>query len=83
MWTTPHIQNMGIHLKWSLSDTWREAHEKEEQGRMREEGVQPEVTKQSQDGQWRLLPPYLYEGSHDFPCFLIERLSVPMRVESA
>lgn len=53
--------------------------------------MQLEVTQQKAEGGagagswlWQaLLPPYLYEGSHDFPGFLIELLTIPLRVESA
>lgn len=53
--------------------------------------MQLEVTQQKAEvsagaGSWlwqALLLPYLYEGSHDFPSFLIELLTIPLGVESA
>lgn len=55
-----------------------------------EKSMQLEVTKQKAEvgagtGGWQwqvLLSPYLYEGSHDSPGFLIDRLTIPMGVES-
>lgn len=78
---TPHIWNVGMHFKTgSLSDTERCT--REEGRQCAAEGKQRAEVGAGAGGRPKLLSPYLYEGSHDFPGFLIEFLPIPMWVES-